>query len=307
MVARELGRSSGTVCDEIRRHGDVAGYRAVTAEADAAASRRRSGRKPRLAPDGPLFAEIARLLRLGWSPEQISGRRKRIENGMEQPSGLRVSHEAIYTALYALPRGELRRELLSYLRQAKPMRGRKPKGSERRGKLVGMTNIKERPEEIEGRLVPGHWEGDLILGAGGASAVGTLVERTTRLVVLVHMATRKADVAASAFAGALNAIPAPLRKTLTYDQGKEMAGHAGLAAQTGMRIFFADPHSPWQRPTNENGNGLIRRYVGKSTNLGVYTPNDLRAIEHRINTIPRRSLDWSTAQDRYHQAVAMTG
>ena len=167
MIARELGRSSGTVCDEIKRHGKVAGYRAATAEADAAASRRRCGRKLRLAPDGPLFAGIARLLRLGWSPEQISGRRKRMENGMEQPSGLRVSHEAIYTALYALPRGELRRELLSFLRQAKPMRGRRPKGSERRGKLVGMTNIRERPEEVEGRLVPGHWEGDLILGTGG--------------------------------------------------------------------------------------------------------------------------------------------
>ncbi len=142
-------------------------------------------------------------------------------------------------------RCELRPELLSYLRQAKPLRGRKPKGSERRGKLCGMTNIRERPEEVEGRLGPGHWEGNLILGSGGASAVGTLVERTTRLVVLVHMATRRADVAASACAGALNAIPAPLRKTLTYDRGKEMAGHAVLAAQTGMRIFFADPHSPW--------------------------------------------------------------
>jgi IS30 family transposase len=169
MIARELGRSSGTVCDEIKRHGKVAGYRAATAEADAAAGRGRSGRQLRLAPDGPLFAGIARLLRLGWSPEQISGRRKRMENGMEQPSGLRVSHEAIYTALYALPRGELRRELLSFLRQAKPMRGRRPKGSERRGKLVGMTNIRERPEEVGGRLVPGHWEGDLILGAGGAA------------------------------------------------------------------------------------------------------------------------------------------
>jgi IS30 family transposase len=229
LIARELGRSSGTICDEIGRHGDAAGYLAATAEADAAASRRRSGRKPRLMPDGPLFAEIARLLRLGWSPEQISGRRKRIENGMEQPSGLRVSHEAIYTALYALPRGELRRELLSYLRQAKPVRGRKPKGSERRGKLCNMTNIKERPEEIEGRLVPGHWEGDLILGAGGASAVGTLVERTTRLVVLVHMPTRKAEVAASAFAGALNAIPAAQDADLRPGQGNGWPCRPGRA------------------------------------------------------------------------------
>src|SRR3954468_6151632 len=168
---------------------------------------------------------------------------------MEQSSGLRVSHEAIYTALYALPRGTLRRELLSYLRQAKPIRGRKPKGAERRGKLCGMTNIRDRPEDVAGRLVPGHWGGDLIPGAAGASAIGTLVERTTRLVVLVQMPTRKADVAASAFAGALNAIPAPLRPT------------------TGMRIFFADPHSPWQRGSNENTNGRLRQYLPKGTSF----------------------------------------
>jgi IS30 family transposase len=304
MIARELGRSSGTVCDEIKRHGKVAGYRAATAEADAAASRRRCGRKLRLAPDGPLFAGIARLLRLGWSPEQISGRRKRMENGMEQPSGLRVSHEAIYTALYALPRGELRRELLSFLRQAKPMRGRRPKGTERRGKLVGMTNIRERPEEVGGRLVPGHWEGDLILGAGGASAVGTLVERTTRLVVLVHMAARKADVAASAFAGALNAIPAPLRKTLTYDQGKEMAGHEGLAAQTGMRIFFADPHSPWQRGSNENTNGLLRQYLPKGSSLAGLDQHDLDIVAASLNDRPRKTLDYATPNEAFNSLLA---
>jgi IS30 family transposase len=144
----------------------------------------------------------------------------------------------------------LRRELIARLRQDKPMRGRKPKGSERRGKRCNMTNIKERHEEVEGRLVPGHWEGDFILGAGGASAIGTLVERTTRSVVLVRMPTRKADVAACAFASALNAIPEPLRKTLTYDQGKEMAAHERLTTDIGMRIYFADPLAPWQRGSN---------------------------------------------------------
>ena len=151
---------------------------------------------------------------------------------MQQVSGLRLLHEAIYAAIHALPCSELRRALIGCLRHAKPARGRKPKGDELRGKLVGMTNIKDRPEDIEGRLVPGHWEGDLILGARGASAIGTLVERTTRFVVLVHMPARKADVAAGAFAGALNAIPESLRKTLTYDQGKEMAGHVGRAEAT---------------------------------------------------------------------------
>ena len=148
----------------------------------------------------------------------------------------------------------------------------------------------DRPEEIEGRLVPGHWEGDLILGARGASAIGTLVERTTRFVVLVHMPARKADVAASAFAGALNAIPESLRKTLTYDQGKEMAGHAGLAEATGMRIFFADPHSPWQRGANENTNGLLRQYFPKGTPLSEFDQGDLDAVADSLNARPRKTV-----------------
>jgi transposase, IS30 family len=217
---------------------------------------------------------------------------------------LRVSHEAIYTALYALPRGALRRELLSYLRQAKPSRGRKPKGAERRGKLCGMTNIRDRPEDIAGRLVPGHWEGDLILGAGGASAIGTLVERTTRLVVLVQMPTRKADVAASAFAGALNAIPAPLRQTLTYDQGKEMAGHQGLALDTGMRIFFADPHSPWQRGSNENTNGLLRQYLPKGTSFAGLDQDDLDTVAASLNDRPRKTLGYATPNECFSALVA---
>ncbi len=304
MIARTLGRSAGTISDEVKRHGGRAGYEAGAAQGEAASAWDQTGRKPRLARDGALFGEVAALLRLGWSPEQISGRRKRGEVGMEQRSGLSVSHEAIYTAIYALPRGELRRELISYLRQDKPSRGRISKSNERRGKLCGMTNIKDRPEEIEGRLVPGHWEGDLILGAGGTSAIGTLVERTTRFVVLVHMPTRKADVAASAFAGALNAIPAPLRKTLTYDQGKEMANHATVALETGMRIFFADPHSPWQRGANENTNGLLRQYFPKGTTLAGFDQDDLNAVADSLNGRPRKTLDFATPSEQFRSLVA---
>ena len=240
----------------------------------------------------------------GWSPEQISGRRKRMEAGIEQPSGLSVSHEAIYTAIYALPRGELRRELIACLRQDKPMRGRKPKGSERRGKLCNMTNIKERFEEVEGRLVPGHWEGDLILGAGGASAIGTLVERVTRFTVLVHMPTRKADVVASAFAGALNAIPGSLRKTLTYDQGKELTQHKSLALNTGMRIFFADPHAPCQRGANENTNGLLRQYFPKGTSLSGFDQGDLDVVADSLNGRPRKTLDYATPAEQFSSLLA---
>jgi IS30 family transposase len=292
------------VSAEINRHGGAAGYRAEAAAVQAEADRGLSGRRRRLAPDGVLFGRVAELLCRGWSPEQISGRRKRMEAGVEQPSGLSVSHEAIYTAIYALPRGELRRELIACLRQDKPMRGRKPQGSERRGKLCNMTNIKARPEEIEGRLVPGHWEGDLILGAGGASAIGTLVERTTRFVVLVRMPTRKADVVASAFAGALNAVPASLRKTLTYDQGKEMAQHERLALSTGMRIFFADPHAPWQRGSNENTNGLLRQYFPKGTSLSGFDQAELDTVADSLNGRPRKTLDFATPSEQFSALLA---
>ena len=303
-IARDLVRSRGMICDEINRHGGAGDYQAHCASAQADASRRRSGRKARLSRDGALFGQVADLLCRGWSPEQISGRRKRMEAGVEKPSGLSVSHEAIYTAIYALPRGELRRELIGCLRQDKPMRGRKAKSSERRGKLSNMTNIKERPEEIEGRLVPGHWEGDLILGAQGASAIGTLVERTTRFVVLVRMPTRKAEMVASAFAGALNAIPAPLRQTLTYDQGKEMAQHESLALNTGMRIFFADPHAPWQRGSNENTNGRLRQYFPKGTPLSGWDQADLDLVANSLNGRPRKTLDYATPDEQFAKLLA---
>ncbi len=303
-VACALGRSPGTISDEVNRNGGTGAYEAGAATGQAAAKRELTGRKSRMAPDGALFAEVSRLVGLGWSPEQISGRRKREEAGMQRPSGLHMSHEAIYAAIYALPRGELRRELVGCLRHAKPARGRKPKGSELRGKLCGMTNIKDRPEEVEGRLVPGHWEGDLILGAQGASAIGTLIERTTRFVVLVQMPARKAEVAGSAFAGALNAIPAPLRKTLTYDQGKEMAAHADLAEATGMRIFFADPHSPWQRGANENTNGLLRQYFPKGTSLLEFNQADLDAVAVSLNARPRKTLDFATPEEHFKTLLA---
>src|SRR3954465_5591891 len=252
-IARELGRSPSGISTEIGTRREPDGTPpAVSPQAPAAARRDRSGRRARLAPDGPLFAEVTKLLRRQWSPEQIAGRRKRQEDGAEMSSGLRVSHEAIYQALYAVPRGELRRELLACLRQGKPHRGRRSKDGERRGRICDMTSIRERPAEGEGRLVPGHWEGDLIQGAGNRSSVGTLVERTSRKLVLVKLADAKAETARDGFAAGLLAVPAPLRLTLTYDQGKEMARHRELAALTGLRVYFADPHAPWQRGSNEN-------------------------------------------------------
>ena len=302
-IAREIGRSAGTVSDEVNRHGGPAGYRAADADRQVEAARLRSGRKLKIAPGGPLMEDVTRLLLSGWSPEQISGRRKRMVEGLEQASGLTVSHEAIYLAIYAMPRGELRRELIACLRQGKPHRGRRSRAEERRGKLVGMANIRERPEEVEGRLVPGHWEGDLILGAGGASAVGTLVERTTRFVMLVRMPTRKADAASGAFAGALNAVPAALRKTLTYDQGKEMAHHQRLAEATGMKVFFADPHAPWQRGSNENTNGLLRQYLPRGASMSGFDQDALDEVADRLNNRPRKTLGFATPAEEFSRLI----
>jgi IS30 family transposase len=218
-IARELDRSPSVISAELGRDTDGF-YAAGPAQAAATARRDRSGRRAKLAPDSPLFAEVAKLLRLQWSPEQIAGRRKRLEDGTEVSSGLRVSHEAIYQAIYAVPRGELRRELLACLRQGKPHRGRRSKDGDRRGRICDMTSIRERPAEVEGRLVPGHWEGDLIKGAGNRSSVGTLVERTSRKLVLIKLADAKAETARDGFAAGLLAVPAPLRLTLTYDQGR---------------------------------------------------------------------------------------
>ena len=218
-------------------------------------------------------------------------------------SGLSVSHEAIYQAIYAVPRGELRRELLACLRQGKPHRGRRSKDGERRGRICNMTSIHERPAEVAGRLVPGHWEGDLIKGAGNRSSVGTLVERTSRKVVLVKLADAKAETARDGFAAGLLAVPAPLRLTLTYDQGKEMARHRELAALTGLRVYFADPHAPWQRGSNENTNGLLRQYLPKGTNLSVFSQAELDAIAARLNGRPRKTLGFATPDEVFAALV----
>src|SRR3954453_12407399 len=249
----------------------------------------------------PLFAEVANLLRL--PPEQIAGRRKRLEDGTEMSSGLRVSHEAIYQAVYAVPRGELRRELLACLRQGKPQRGRRAKDGERRGRICDMTSIHERPAEVEGRLVPGHWEGDLIKGASNRSSVGTLVERTSRKLVLIKLTDAKAETARDGFAAGLLAVPAPLRLTLTYDQGKEMARHKELAALTGLRVYFADPHAPWQRGSNENTNGLVRQYLPKGPDLSVFSQAELDAIAARLNSRPRKTLGFATPDEVFAALV----
>ena len=303
-IARRLERSPSTVSREVRRgrwHFSVA-Y--DPCNADYRARRRRSesrtGRR-KLRPGTALFDTVATSLREGWSPLQIAGRLRRMDAN-DRPGT--VSHETIYGALYAIPRGELRRELLSALRQGRQNRRPRGRGKVRRGFVTDDVKITERPEDVAERLVPGHWEGDLIKGAANGSAVGTLVERTSRLVVLARMDALDSDTTRCAFERAFENIPAPLRKTLTYDRGTEMARHADLTRNTGIKVYFADPYSPWQRGSNENANGLIRQYLPKGTDLSPHTQDELNVIAERLNNRPRKVLDFMTPNEVFAQLVA---
>lgn len=289
-VAGHLRRDRSTISRELARNGtdDITTrqpYDAVLADQRARALREAPGRFPKLGADTPLFAVVADQLREGWSPEQIAGRLKRT---FADDSCRTVSHETIYTAIYVMPRGALRSDLISLLRQGHAKRRPRARGQDRRGQIPDMVSLHVRPPEIEDRLIPGHWEGDLIKGARNQSSVGTLVERSSRLVLLARMDGATADTAFAGFTSSLNRVHGSMRKTLTYDQGKEMSRHKDLTAATGVTVYFADPHSPWQRGSNENTNGLLRQYLPKGADLSDLTQDDLDAIAWKLNTRPRK-------------------
>lgn len=256
----------------------------------------------KLIPGEPLFEHVADQIRQGWSPLQIAGRLRRMD---EATSPGTVCHETIYTALYALPRGELKRELIAHLRQGRQTRRPRSRGTDRRrGFVTDDIRIAERPEDVAGRRIPGHWEGDLIKGAANRSAVGTLVERTSRLVLLARMDGLDAETTRCAFERSFDNVPEPLRKSLTYDRGTEMARHAQLTANTGIKVWFADPYSPWQRGSNENANGLIRQYLPKGTDLSPFDQDQLNEIAERLNNRPRKVLDFETPNEVFARLVA---
>jgi IS30 family transposase len=239
-----------------------------------------------------------------WSPDEIA-RRLRLE--FPDDPMMHVSHETIYQSLYVQGRGELRRELARCLRSGRAKR-RSQGRTERRGKIPDMVMISERPPEVEDRAVPGHWEGDLILGAGKKSAVGTLVERSTRFVLLLHLPNGwGAHAVEEAMTRAITALPAELARTITWDQGKEMARHAEFTVATGIPIYFCDPHAPWQRGSNENTNGLLRQYMPKGTDLAAHSAEDLDRIQRSINGRPRKTLGYLTPSERLNELIAHTG
>jgi IS30 family transposase len=289
-MALALGRSPSTISRELRRNAQPAGYASTTARA-CAKQRRTRGRRPnKLDRDGVLFDVVRHFLSERWSPEQIALTLAHIfPKGHES----RVSHETIYNCIYAQPMGELKRELIATLRHAHNKRVPRSKGQDRRGQIPDMVSIHLRPPEIEDRQFPGHWEGDLIKGTANASAVGTLVERTSRLLVLIKLPEFKPASAVNvmqAFSDKLLGIAAPMRQSMTYDQGREMAMHKELSKRTGIAVYFCDPHSPWQRGSNENTNGLVRQYLPKGTDLSGYSQEQLDAIADQINNRPRKGL-----------------
>lgn len=302
-VARTLNRSPSSISRELQRHCDEGQpYDAGAAGAKAREKRLQRRRRPKLGMQTVLFGVVEYFLREGWSPEQIAGTlRNRYPEELEH----RVSHETIYNALYIMPRGELRTELLNCLRQARRVRRPRARGEDRRGQIQDMTSLHVRPPEVEDRLIPGHWEGDLIKGAFNRSAVGTLVERSSRLVMLVQMENATAVAALEGFSRVLNGVPEPMRKSLTYDQGKEMSEHKELTERTGVAVFFADPHSPWQRGSNENTNGLLRQYLPKGTDLAGHTQDDLNAIAWQLNNRPRKIHGFRTPLQVYNEMLQL--
>lgn len=306
-IARRFGRPSSTVSREVNRHSGESSYRAFSAgrQARTAAASRRKGKR-RLLQEDRLCRYVLDGLKKWWSPQEIV---KRLQEEYPDDMTMRISHEAIYQYIYVLPRGELKRTLIKALRQERKYRRAQHKRShseEMRGKIADMVSIEERPPEVADRTIPGHWEGDLILGRYKRSALGTLVERTTRKTMLVPLGAKKdAESVRNAYAKELRTLPNALKKTLTYDQGKEMGGHKQFTIDTGIQVYFAHPGSPWERGTNENTNGLIRQYFPKGTDFSKVSRREIKRVERELNDRPRKVLHWKKPDEVFNQLVAL--
>jgi transposase, IS30 family len=303
-IARILNRAPSTVSREVARNRGSLGYSCAFAQQRCQRRRIHSRPPPKLLVGSALFEQVRQLLHRRWSPQQIAGHLAKLH---PDQAAQRASHEAIYNVIYAQPRGELKRELVACLRMARAKRWPRSRGVDRRGEIADLLSIHVRPPEVADRQFPGHWEGDLIKGRSNTSAVGTLVERSTRLLILVKLPHPQPATAAhvlQAFTDKLNSIAQPMRKTLTYDRGKEMSQHMQLTKNTGVAVYFCDPHSPWQRGTNENTNGLVRQYLPKGTDLSGYSQEQLDAIADEINARPRKTLAWSSPLEIYGQWLA---
>jgi transposase, IS30 family len=301
-IARALGRAASTVSREVAGNGGRDGYQPFDAHGRAWLAARRP-KAFKLADNPRLVGRVSTDLERLWSPEQTANR-LRVE--FPDDPEMWVSHETIYQSLFVQGRGELNRELARCLRTGRAAR-RRPGRSARAGTIANKIMISDRPD-IDDRLIPGHWEGDLIIGKNGHSAIGTLVERSTRFVMLLHIPNgHTAEAVREAMTAKILTLPAALRRSITWDQGTEMAQHAQFTVDTGIDIYFCDPYAPWQRGSNENTNGLIRQYYPKGTDLSVHSGAHLDATADSLNGRPRETLDWMTPSEKLNEAlVALT-
>jgi transposase, IS30 family len=300
-IGRLLGRHHSTITREITRNGGAKNYSAVAAQERYELCKARP-KECKLVASSLLHDAVNEGLQQKWSPEQISARL--VEEYPDEPE-MRVSHETIYQTLYLQAKGELRTELKLALRQGRTRRTPRSRATLSRGKIPNMVNISERPAEADDRAVPGFWEGDLIIGKGGTSQVATLVERISRFTMLVRIPyDRTADRVAALLARRMEKLPEFLRNSVTWDQGKEMVRHAEFTIRTGLPVYFCDPHSPWQRGTNENTNGLLRQYFPKGTDLSLHTQEELDRVAAELNGRPRKTLGWRKPVEVFEKLIA---
>ena len=302
VIAALVGKSVSTISREVGGRDGRAGYQPVAAH-QRALQRARRPKPGKLHRNPELATRVIADLRAWWSPTQIA---RRLRDEYPHDEAMQVSHETIYKSIYVQGRGELRRELAACLRSGRAQR--QPHSRlERHGPLANIVSISQRPAEVEDRAVPGHWEGDLIMGTANRSAIGTLVERATRFVILLHLPGRHGAVEVrDAMAAAIMQLPATLRRSITWDRGSEMTQHAQFSIDTGIDVYFCDPHSPWQRGSNENTNGLLRQYFPKGTSLARYTPANLQAAADSLNGRPRQTLNWATPTEALTRFLATT-
>jgi len=301
-IAKSMGRHVSTISREVGAGScNKYTYRANKAQARAVRNcRKRKAGKYALDNCVRLKRYVYRKLRLRWSPDQIA---KTLKTDYPTDMTMQISPESIYTYLFVLPKGTLKKELLSCLRQNRKHRHRQLRGVEAKRKLEDMLSIEERPKEIEDRIIPGHWEGDLIVGKNNRSALGTLVERTTRTVILIPIKNREAETVAKAFAKEVKRLPQQMKLTMTYDQGREMAQHKLFTKITGIKVYFAHPRSPWERGTNENTNGLIRQYFPKGTDFHKVSRYEVKRAQHQLNGRPRKTLNYQTPYETFNQLI----
>jgi len=303
-IATLLGRAPSTISRELKRNGGQECYRASQAD-QAAWDRTRRPKTCKLAENRTLAHIVADKLQRQWSPEQIAGWLKHTHPSDEN---YQVSHETIYRSLFIQARGALKKELVQHLRRTRAMRRSRhhTQKTDNHGRITDAVSISERPASVADRAVPGHWEGDLLCGSGN-SQIATLVERHTRYVKLVKVASKDTETVINALIKNARKLPQELYKSLTWDRGKEMADHKRFTLATDIKVYFCDPQNPWQRGTNENTNGLLRQYFPKGIDLSTYSQAELNAVARKLNTRPRKTLNYETPAERFSQSVASTG